>query len=235
MKGMLFERDFSSGSWLIMAARCVRNTIVICCSRYMVITPIALFIHLFALSNPIGALPVFLSVTSDMSPTTKKQAAILTGLSVALFTLLFLWLGQSMLMFFGITVSDFKVAGGIVLVLMGLHMLQGENSPVHHDAHASDKASSLSVAFVPLCMPMIAGPGVLSTVISAAGSASPYVFSAVCVGLGTLVAVLFTLSEWFEAYLSPLLLSVLSRVLGLVIMSIAVSMLISGLKSSFSW
>lgn len=102
-------------------------------SKVIVMSPIAFFIHLLALSNPIGALPVFLSATSDMSPTTKQKVAILTGLSVALFTLLFL------------------------------------------------------------------------------------------------------LSTWFEAYLSPMLLSVLSRVIGLVMMSIAVSMLVGGLKSSFLW
>lgn len=193
------------------------------------------FIHILALSNPLGALPVFVSVTEGMPSKLKKKIAILTGFTVSVFPVVFLFFGPVVLDFFGITVADFKIAGGLVLVFMGLKMLQGENSSVHHEKIAKDASQSLALAFVPLCMPLLAGPGVLSAVIAKADQSldTQLLLSLSCLCLDILVGLLFAMSDKLLNYLKPMVLSVISRVMGLIIMCIAVSMIVSGVKAIF--
>mgnify|MGYP000312224535 CR=1 FL=1 len=193
-----------------------------------------LLIHLLALSNPFGALPVFISQTSAFSSQKRRLAGLLTGVSVAVITLFFAAFGQNVLAGLGVKLNDFRLAGGLVLTLMGIHMLQGENSSLHHDSSAETSTSSdlASVIVTPLSIPLIAGPGVLCTVVSADKFDLLSKLGA-CLGLGFTVAVLFYFSEHIVKLLSKSVLRVVARLMGLVIVTIAMDMVVLGLGTAF--
>jgi len=120
------------------------------------------FIPMFVAVNAIGILPMFISLTEDM-PATERRKTIYTSVLIAtIVALIFLFLGKAILMVMGITVSDFKVAGGILLVVLSVNSLLPKESE-HHGIYTD-------VGAFPLGTPLITGPAVLTTLLVLSGS-----------------------------------------------------------------
>lgn len=126
------------------------------------------FVAIFVALDVIGAVPMYFGLTSRMAPDARRRIANTSMLVALAVALVFLFLGQLIFRFLGIGIPDFKIAGGIVLLLVSLADLLGGPEATHH-------ASSGSTGIVPLAVPLITGPGVLTTAILQAGSVGYFV------------------------------------------------------------
>jgi multiple antibiotic resistance protein len=188
------------------------------------------------LLDPIGMIPIIIAFT--MSLTAQKRARIgrMASLSVATILLTALLIGELILEFFGISIHSFRVAGGILLLLMSIAMLFGNKDIPSPDDSADGEASS-SLAIVPLSTPLLAGPGAISTIILDAhkgnGIGHYMVLSVEIIMLGFIVWLTFLIAPWISRRLGRIGSDVFSRLMGLIIASIAVEFIANGLKGLF--
>ena len=193
-------------------------------------------VGMFLVANPIGNLPIYLSFTSGDR---REDLAIARScaLTVAITLLLSDWVGKALLRAFGISVGAFQCAGGLILLLIGLSMLRSETSAMHHDPESVERdADSALKGVVPLGIPLIAGPGTIAIVLASpevgtlAGRAG---MSLVILAISALVFVIFAAGERISRFLSDSTLQILTRIMGLLLSSIAVQMLFAGLTKGF--
>ena len=123
-------------------------------------------IALIVITNAFSAIPIFLSLTADNSNLERKNIALKSGLSVAIIFIVVILLGSFVLSVFGISVHAFRVAGGVIIFMLGISMINSKQSGIKHtkqeQRHAVEKEE---IAIVPLALPIIAGPGTISTLI----------------------------------------------------------------------
>lgn len=198
---------------------------------------IKLFGALFAIMNPISNLPIFLGVTEGAPPTTQRAIALRTALFSLIMGAVFALAGSQVLKLFGISINDFRTAGGLVLMLIALNMLNGEHSQSHHGT-TGEKASypdPSSVAFYPLTFPIIIGPGTIATLIVFAGQANStpdkIALAVVFGGLVALLGVVFFFAADIGKYLSDTARAIMSRLMGMILAAIAIEMIATGLKA----
>jgi len=123
-----------------------------------------IFIGLYALVAPPIVAPLFLSITTDLPRGEKIRAARLASLCFAGVMILFVFTGKSILEVFGISLPAFRIAGGFLLLLIALDMMRATVSGYGEDnPHAGQTATALAI--VPLTIPIMAGPGAISTVV----------------------------------------------------------------------
>lgn len=185
------------------------------------------YVALFIVMDAIGNAPIFLSLTHDMDR--KKRITLLNKaiLVASGLILLFIAAGTTILAFFGITVGDFQIAGGLVFLLLGIEMVFGLKflSPAEKD---------YDIAIVPLATPLIAGPGVLTTIVVLT-STYGYLATFIAAILNILSQRLILgnsvyVSKWFGKQGSELL----SRIMGIVLTALAISFIRTGVTSIFS-
>jgi multiple antibiotic resistance protein len=192
---------------------------------------------LFAIMNPFVALPIFLSLTDGDDAAAMRRTALATTLSAAAMCAAIGVAGTAILGFFGITVDDFRVAGGLVLLLIGLGMLNGRDSPAHHRppeerARASDGGG---IAFYPMAFPMIVGPGTITTLLIFLGQARTAAETAAVAAAAVIVLAAVGVVLYFAAtigrWMSQTLRVVTTRLMGMILAAIAAGMLAAGLKA----
>jgi len=123
-------------------------------------------IGVLAIVNPLGAIPIFLSLCSDRTPAQCKQVARTSALAVAVILILATWGGDTILGFFGIDVPAFRVGGGLLILLMAINMLHARQCHTRQNPEEADEAGNKeNIAVVPLAIPLMAGPGAISLVI----------------------------------------------------------------------
>ncbi|APZ44389.1 MarC family protein [Acidihalobacter ferrooxydans] len=193
------------------------------------------FIALLAIVNPFGAVPIFVAVTADQTSAQRLRTSKVTALAVGIALLVGAYLGQYILDVFGIDLDAFRVGGGLLIMLMAIQMLQGHpNAARHTTAETQEGVSKDDVAVVPLAIPLLAGPGSLSTVIIAAQSAHGWLSRLLLGGGIILVAVIvyFTLrvAVPLSARLGESGIRIATRILGLLLAAIAVQFISLGLK-----
>ena len=193
-------------------------------------------VGIFTISNPIGNLPIYLSFTDGNR---RKDRAIARSSAITFLISLMLatWLGNDLLGFFGISRSAFQVAGGLIVVLIGLSMLRSEPSKVHHDPESIERDQNSAVkGIVPLGIPLLAGPGTLTVVIAdpnAASMGGKIGLSVVVLALTAVVYLIFEAGEMLSSKISASALQVLTKIMGLLLTSIAVQMIFTGLSAGF--
>jgi multiple antibiotic resistance protein len=190
------------------------------------------FIGLLAIVDPLGAIPLFLVLTARQTMAKKKATMRLTVLSVMSVLIISLVLGEKILWVLGISIDAFRFAGGFILLLMAISMLQSKMGNVHDEIHEDD-----SVALVPLTMPLLAGPGAISTVIVYAHQAEGLVHYGLI--LCAIVVVCFALwltliaMPWLSKHITPKSIAMSTRIMGLLLAAIAVEFMAKGLKGLF--
>jgi len=200
---------------------------------------LTVFFGFFAIMNPIANTPVFISLTAADDKATARlvarNALVLTFVLVALFSIL----GRAIFELFGITLPAFRITGGVLVALIGYHMLQGSPSTVQHPQAAEkslDRDTELSVAVTPLAVPMLAGPGTIATAMNfvADGGVAP-----ILVTLGAFLTLCLITYCCFIGggrmvqYLGKSGLNLVTRLMGLILAVIGVQMLVTGLKGAF--
>ncbi|MCB2154108.1 MarC family protein [bacterium] len=194
------------------------------------------FMGFFAIMNPIANVPIFLSLTaSDDRQTSKAIALRSVALAFAIIAL-FALTGKLIFHLFGITLPAFRITGGLLVTLIGYHMLQGNQSSVHQLNEGDNqkcREAQLSVAVSPLAMPILAGPGTIATAMSftadggvAETSITIAAFAVLCV----ITYLLFVFGERFVSFIGAGALGVITRLMGLILAVIGVQMIIDGLK-----
>lgn len=192
---------------------------------------------LFAVLNPLGGLSIFAAITSDRSVTEQRTIGGRTARSICIILLASALAGDFFLSWFGIRIGAFRIAGGILLLMMALSMLQAKQSNVKQSPEESVEAHDREdIAVVPLAIPVFAGPGTISTVILYAQDAVGWQ------GWLVLIGIIVMVSVWIYAllYFAPLLikrlgktgLNVISRVMGLILAALAVEFIVAGLQVS---
>jgi len=196
--------------------------------------------NLVAIIDPIGALPFFLALLPAVhAPRDVRRAALIaTGTALVAMTM-FALTGERVLTFFDVGLPAFRIAGGILLFAMSFSMLQGSVSPVKHSRPVEDEGLDelRSGAVVPLAIPILVGPGTLSTVILLAHQADTLPRKAsLALVLITAAAVIFLsllLAAPLQRRLGMLGIRVVTRLMGLIVAAMAVQFVIDGLSEVF--
>ncbi len=191
------------------------------------------FTSLFTLINPLGTMPVFMAMTSELSEKERNRTAWKASV-VAFFTIIaFALTGQLMFNFFGISVNSFRVVGGVIFFIMGMDMLQARLSQVKiRDNEVKSYVSDISIT--PLAIPMICGPGAITTVILLMEDANTIpkkltLFISVFLIMLLTYVILYSSSRLIKL-LGQTGINVMMRIMGLIVMVIAVEFFFSGLK-----
>ena len=194
---------------------------------------------LFAIVDPVGVIPIFLLATHGYTLAQSHAAARIAALTVLGVLTLFTFAGGSMLMFFGIRLAAFSVAGGLLLLLLALSMVQAHVSPQRQTRDEAVEAEERdAVGVVPLGIPLLAGPGAITHVIVAASAARGEVLHQVAL---LIPVALVALSVWLAFRAAPVIsrrlgktgIHVVTRLMGLIIAAISVEMIATGLGKLF--
>ncbi|MBE1282957.1 MAG: NAAT family transporter [Rhodobacteraceae bacterium] len=198
---------------------------------------ITFFGAIFAIMNPISNLPIFLSITEGASQADQRRIAMKAGLYCLILGGAFAAAGTQVLTLFGISVDDFRVAGGLVVLLLALNMLSGQESSSHHGTDAEKDAypAADTVAFYPLTFPILVGPGTITTLIvyshQITGAAQLTSFVVVFVGMVGFLTLTFWNAPVLGKHLSGTARVIMSRLMGMILAAIAVAMIMDGLKA----
>lgn len=194
------------------------------------------FITLFVVIDPIGSLPVFYFATATVPMALHRRFAMRAVLIAFVVLLIFLVGGQILLTALGLRLGSFEIAGGIVLFLFALTMIFGESKPDQDIAEAERHAHDLSGAVYPLAMPSIASPGaMLAIVVLTDNSQNPIsaqiVTAGLLFGVMLLTLCLLLMASRLKPYLGATGASVISRVMGMILATVAVDSVLGGLEA----
>jgi len=196
---------------------------------------ILVFTAFFTIINPLGTMPIFMTMTSTLSKQRRKQTAKKATI-IAFFTIIaFAFSGQILFNFFGISVNSFRIVGGLIFFMMGWDMLQARLGSFKHtkdeekiDAYVDD------ISITPLAIPMICGPGAITNAIILMEDAQNIQQKTVLIGIIALVLLLTYLilvgGSKITEKIGATGNKVMMRLMGLIVMVIAVEFFFSGLK-----
>lgn len=197
------------------------------------------FMGFFAIMNPIANTPIFLGLLGDEDPATTRAVALKAVALAFLIVTLFAVAGKLIFELFGITLDALRITGGLLVLLIGFHMLQGENSSVHHltDAEGRDaREAAMGVAVSPLAMPLLAGPGTIATAMNFSAQGGMLGVAVTIAAFGVLCGItylLFVSGRTFVRFVGAGVLGVVTRLMGLILAVIGTQMLIQGLHGAF--
>jgi multiple antibiotic resistance protein len=189
---------------------------------------------LFVIANTIGVTPLFISLTNRQTEEQRRHTARLTATTVMIVLISAMFLGEAILHLFGIRMASFRAGGGILILLMAIAMLQARPSPTRHTVEESQEAAVRDeVAVVPLGIPLVAGPGAISTVIIYADQATTWFDMAMLfltvLGVAGSVWIALRLSGRIRAMLGTTGINIVTRLLGLILAAVGVEFLTDGL------
>jgi multiple antibiotic resistance protein len=189
----------------------------------------------FTLINPLGTMPIYMSMTASLDTKAQNKTARKAVIVAFIIILAFAFSGQLLFKFFGISVNSFKIVGGVIFFIMGQDMLQARLGKIKHDNNdAAIDAYVNDISVTPLAIPMICGPGAITNAIVLMEDAHTMVHKIVLVGSIALIMlltyVILISSSKISKKLGETGNKVLMRLMGLIVMVIAVEFFFSGLK-----
>lgn len=196
---------------------------------------VATFVTFFAVVDPIGTVPVFIAVTSRFQARARRRIALVATVAAAAILLFFVVAGELILRAMSIPLSAFQIAGGVVLFLFALTMIFGESKPAEEVRLADDHRDT---AIFPLAVPSIASPGAMLAAVlltendrySIAEQAQTFV---VLLAVLVVAYVMMLMAGAIHRLIGTGGASVVSRVMGLILASVAMANLLAGVKSYF--
>lgn len=189
------------------------------------------FTSFFTLTNPLGTMPVFLTMTNGMDEDERrhivKRATIVSFITLMIFT----FSGQVLFQFFGISTNGFRIAGGIIIFAIGYDMLQARYTSVKLKKDEI-KMYADDISVTPLAIPMLCGPGAIANAIMLMDDANTYAMKGTLIGMIALVYFITFLILRASSSLVKLIgetgNNVMMRLMGLILMVIAVESFVSG-------
>jgi multiple antibiotic resistance protein len=191
------------------------------------------FVSLFTMINPLSVLPIYVSMTGHLSVEETQRVALRSTLTAAGVLVFFAVTGHLVFRFFSVSVDSLRVVGGVILFLLGYEMMQARLSPTKHDPEANPDQVE-NVAITPIGVPIIAGPGAITSVILLMNDAGGWgrkavLFLVIAVVLGITFAFLHS-AKRVVAVLGGSVNKVVMRLMGLIVMMIAVEFFFAGLR-----
>lgn len=198
--------------------------------------PLKTFIALLALVNPLGVLPMFISLTQGHTKAENQRTIRAASLTVVAVVTICTLIGENIIAFFGISTASLQVAGGLLILLMSLSMLNaqmgGARTTAEEQTEAENKAT---LGVVPLGIPLLTGPGAISTVIVYANKAHGTHDYAVIIGCGIVLAALVWLTLQLAQPINRIMgrsgINIATRIMGLLVAAVAVEFIVEGLKT----
>lgn len=202
------------------------------------------FLGLFAMINPIGNAGIFIGITGDVPVSFKLRAALKTSFAVLVILELSIFGGMALLEVFGISIPAFQAAGGLIVLGIGMGMMSGGGNSTHETGEAKKVIQSVKdkeeivndKLIVPLAMPMLGGPGAITTVVTVA-AAFPTMEGKIGAAAGTaamvfLLGLAFALSGYVSRYMSEHAQEIIMRFMGLILVAIGMDMMLGGIEAS---
>ena len=191
--------------------------------------------------NPFSTAPLFLSLTAKFDEKRRNREALLACLYAFGLLVCFLFLGAAIIDFFGISVSGIRAAGGLIISVIGLRMLfPGGSQMVSSDQGPNH---DLDIAFTPIAMPSLAGPGSLSVVVTAASQIKGnhpqqyiFVYAGVIVGMAVTVLFAFLIlraAGSMARVLGPSGIDAMTRIFGFLLVAIGMQFLLTGISDVY--
>jgi multiple antibiotic resistance protein len=187
--------------------------------------------------DPIAVIPTYLVITQDETADERRRTAFRACVAMTLLLLLFAATGTALFRVFGITLPAFRTAGGLILWFVAMDMLRGERRTQEGRDEVIEGQAKEDVSLTPLAIPMLAGPGAISTVIvlatEARGAAYTFIVYGAIVLTGVLSYLTLRLGEPLLGRLGKTGVRVVTRVMGLLLAAVAVQFVLSGVKEAF--
>lgn len=193
---------------------------------------------LISIVNPLGAIPVYIQLTESQTMADRHRTSLRSAVTTALVLFVSLALGEAVLSFFGITIASFRVGGGILIMLIAFSMLHGQTSQTKHtEEEVQDSMERDTVAVIPLGIPLLAGPGAISTIILNAQrySSIPHylIMAAEIVIVAAIVWICLRSAPMIASLLSRTGINIVTRIMGLIMTAVGVEFITTGLKQIF--
>ena len=195
------------------------------------------FTSFFTLINPLGVMPIFMTMTKDLSEKDRNKTAFKASV-VSFFTLVaFAFTGQILFKFFGISVNALRIVGGIIFFMMGQDMLQARLTSIKLDTQKQADEYVGDISITPLAIPMITGPGAITNAIVMMEDANSVTYKTVLI-VGLFLVMLLTYlillsSGRIMKILGDTGNKIMMRIMGLIVMIIAVEFFLSGFRPIF--
>ena len=199
---------------------------------------LAFIVSVFAVMNPMVAIPVYLSVVDGMPKDQRRTIPRKTAVAAFVVMITAFLLGETILWIFSVSIPALRIAGGLLLASMAWSMLQARTSRTRHTSEEMEEASERgSVAIVPLAIPVTAGPGAISLMIIAATYPNPIegkiaimlAVMLVCIVLWGFLA----MADRVQTLLGTTGMNVVTRIMGLIMLAVAMEFLTGGLSEKF--
>jgi len=200
---------------------------------------ITVFMGFFAMLNPVGNLPVFLGMVQEFDDKTQKRVARRAVIAAFIIISVFCIFGHIIFRMFGITLPAFQIAGGIIVFVIGFQMLNARENPIH--AQSKEEKEEMvkaadGLAISPLGIPLLAGPGTISTAMNFVGAEKTILNVLLVIAIFWIMCLitylLFIFGRKATKKINPGLLKVVSRIMGLILAVIAIQMLINGIEGT---
>ena len=192
------------------------------------------FMAFFAIMNPISNLPAYMALVADDSQKISRKIAFRSLLIAFVIITVFIFSGDFIFKVFGITIVSFRIAGGILVPVIGYHMINGNHSPSYKGMEQQAVNSDpMSIAISPLAMPLFAGPGTITTALSLAnGGLQNQLITVVAFALLCVITYLLLRSaKQIAGFLGENLMKIITKMMGLLLFSIGIQMIIVSVQT----
>ena len=192
------------------------------------------FMAFFAIMNPISNLPAYMALVADDSQKISRKIAFRSLLIAFVIVTIFIFSGDFIFKVFGITIVSFRIAGGILVAVIGYHMINGNHSPSYKGMEQQAVNSDpMSIAISPLAMPLFAGPGTITTALSLAnGGLQNQLITVVAFALLCVITYLLLRSaKQIAGFLGENLMKIITKMMGLLLFSIGIQMIIVSVQT----
>ena len=191
------------------------------------------FMAFFAIMNPISNLPAYMALVADDSQKISRKIAFRSLLIAFVIITVFIFSGDFIFKVFGITIVSFRIAGGILVAVIGYHMINGNHSPSYKGMEQQAVNSDpMSIAISPLAMPLFAGPGTITTALSLAnGGLQKQLITVVAFALLCVITYLLRSAKQIAGFLGENLMKIITKMMGLLLFSIGIQMIIVSVQT----
>ena len=207
-------------------------------TQEQLIAYLAFIVSVFALMNPLAAVPIYLGLTADLDPEARRRIPFKTAAAAFLIMVIAFIAGETILQMFSVSIPALRIAGGIVILSMGWSMLQARTSRTRQTSEEAEEATNLeSIAVIPMAIPVTAGPGAISLMVVAASYPNPIEGR-----IAIIIAVLFVcvllwlflrMADRIGSFLGSTGLNIITRLMGLLMLGVSIEFITTGLIEKF--
>ena len=198
---------------------------------------IYLFAALFSVLNPIGTVPIFVGLTMDDDKKERSRISLWTAIDVFIILVISYFVGQYVLLFFGISIEALRIAGGLIIVSSGFSLLTGKFKKTRgiNKAVESDVQNRNDIALTPLAIPMLAGPGSISLLIAfyqEHHSTNEIIISTLAIlGVSFSIFLILKSAHYLAKILGAAGIVAISRIVGFIVIAIGIQYIVSAIVS----